>query len=420
MTENTNKFSRSLPTILVVITCISLALMIPPTLAAQPTYNSQVQLSAGSLLNKPGISYDLSILDEFMREGSVNILYDLGSGTSFYIYRCHFHENLSVLIFEIEPSDLSINESKKDSIDLTGLSVNIVIPTEIGHDGLEQVLIPAVNIDPETFEWGSALRAELAWLQDLSIINGLTPEDLDQIVMMAKHGQEDFLSMALYDNKNTTWIQYLMPDDILTLDDTFGELPFHISIDDIPPKTPGEYPYEGKPAPDEETHYSAIVAAIIVLVMLGTFSYSRLKRRSILDNLNRKNIFEHVKANPGVHFKKLLRELGFQPGALSYHLNVLEKEEFIKSIQDSNYRRFYLYGTKSDFKIILTTIQLRILSVVNERPGITQSKISRAIGKNRMLVHYHIKILVDAGIISLEKSGRESLCFTTDNASPYL
>jgi predicted transcriptional regulator len=105
---------------------------------------------------------------------------------------------------------------------------------------------------------------------------------------------------------------------------------------------------------------------------------------------------------------------------MSYHLNVLEKGEFIKSIQDGNYRRFYLFGTKSDLKIALTTIQLRILSIVNERPGISQVKISESIGKNRMLVNYHIKILIDAGVLALEKSGRESHCFTTETTALYL
>ena len=79
-----------------------------------------------------------------------------------------------------------------------------------------------------------------------------------------------------------------------------------------------------------------------------------------------------------------------------------------------------MFGTKSDLKIALTSIQLRILSVVDERPGISQSSISKTIGKNRMLVNYHIKILSDAGIVLIEKSGRESACYTGSNAENYL
>ena len=224
--------------------------------------------------------------------------------------------------------------------------------------------------------------------------------------------------MALYEN--TSWAPYLIPDDLLVSNATFEQLPFQISPSDIPAKPPDEHIPSRHPTPTDEMPYSVILAVIIVLFALGTFSYSRLKRRSLLDNLNRKNIFEHIKSNPGIHFKKLLRELNFQPGAMSYHLNVLEKGEFIKSIQDGNYRRFYLYGAKSDLRIVLTTVQLRILSVVDERPGISQSKISRTIGSNRMLVNYHIKILMDAGILSLEKSGRESQCYTTNAAAYYL
>ncbi|MCK5561555.1 MAG: winged helix-turn-helix transcriptional regulator, partial [Thermoplasmata archaeon] len=173
-------------------------------------------------------------------------------------------------------------------------------------------------------------------------------------------------------------------------------------------------------SPNQFLYIILATTCVVVLIALGGFSYTRLKRRAILDNLNRKNIFEYIKANHGVHFKAILRELNFKPGAMSYHLNVLEKGEYIKSIQDGNYRRFYLFGTKSDLKIALTTIQLRILSIVNERPGISQVKISETIGKNRMLVNYHVKILIDAGVLALEKSGRESHCFTTETTALYL
>ena len=40
--------------------------------------------------------------------------------------------------------------------------------------------------------------------------------------------------------------------------------------------------------------------------------------------------------------------------------------------------------------------------------------------KNRMLVNYHIKILDDADLISMEKEGRRSMVYTTGNAETYL
>jgi predicted transcriptional regulator len=251
------------------------------------------------------------------------------------------------------------------------------------------------------------MRTELVWLTNQSVISGLNNSGIENISRSVQAGSEIFI-----DDDLDAFESNILNKEVEGWYDVYS---FSEGLDKW---LPGE-----QVTPSDEWNLYAIlglVIATVVLILMVTFSYTRLKRRAILDNLNRKNIFEHIKANQGVHFKALLRELNFKPGAMSYHLNVLEKGEYIKSIQDGNYRRFYLFGTKSDLKIALTTIQLRILSIVNERPGISQSGISKTIGKNRMLVNYHIKILADAGIISLERSGRESQCYTTGNAETYL
>lgn len=267
------------------------------------------------------------------------------------------------------------------------------------------VLESSIDIDPVKLDWVAAMRTELEWLTKQSVIFDLTAEKIDAISNSIEAGSETWFDNALWepgmDEINTEVINH------------FEVYSFSNGLED-------KFPTGEKPSPYRFFYTILAVTSTVVLIAITVFSYTRLKRRAILDNLNRKNIFEYIKANQGVHFKAILRELNFKPGAMSYHLNVLEKGEYIKSIQDGNYRRFYLFGTKSDLKIALTTIQLRILSIVNERPGISQVKISESIGKNRMLVNYHIKILIDAGVLALEKSGRESHCFTTENTALYL
>jgi predicted transcriptional regulator len=275
---------------------------------------------------------------------------------------------------------------------------------------------PIFNITPDEFNWVGAIKRELKWLSDNKVILNLPVDKIDSIVGPVAPGIEIFVD-------NNTPGDMIPTDSNPEVDGFFNLYSFHGQIYKYMPS--GGSPF-GEPVVNgtDEDPFSmmtlVIAGAIILILVVGPFAYTRLKRRSILDNLNRKNIFEYIKTNQGVHFKKLLRELNFQPGAMSYHLNVLEKGEYIKSIQDGNYRRFYLFGTKSDLKIALTTIQLRILSVVNERPGISQSKISDLIGKNRMVVNYHVRILTDAGIIAMEHSGRESQCFTTEITENYL
>ena len=305
----------------------------------------------------------------------------------------------------------SIDQDVKDILEFLNVDTTKWDYAERGDYSIPYwFLEPTVPIDPDEFDWVAAIRTELKWLIEKSIISGLSDEMIGNIAKNIRPGSEMFISSKFDDPEPLSY------DEIPGFHDMYS---FSTKIDKILPSQD-----LGSKTPDgrETFPYATlgVIGAIIILVALGSFSYTRLKRRAILDNINRKNIFEYIKANPGIHFKALLRELSFKPGAMSYHLNVLEKGEFIKSIQDGNYRRFYLYGTKSDLKIALTTIQLRILSVVDERPGISQAKISEAIGKNRMLVNYHIKILADAGVLSMEKSGRESQCFTTDSAANYL
>ncbi len=393
------------------ITLITIFLVIFLFISLAPVQASDLpenDFATEVLLTKSEFGYDLARFEPHIEAGTVNL-------TGFYyIYRSHFDRDLGVVL----------NEVNEPYAGVVGLSVSLVIPTEwqeappdnASYPGM--ILVPTVELDPETLDWELAMYTELKWLLNESIIKGLTEATLRDLGMKVGAGYAGWNARIVYENG--LWMPYNETEDPILV---FGGSGFQLNAQNLPDTVPYPMLSDGpKPAVKKDQDYGLlmIAGALIAIVLLGAFSYSRIKRRSVLDNLNRKNIFEHVKANPGIHFNKLIRELEMQPGALSYHLNVLEKKEYVKSIQDGNYRRFFLYGTSTDFKIALTSIQLRILSIVNERPGISQSKISKTIGKNRMLINYHVKILRDAGILSVEKSGRESLCFTTSSAMVYL
>jgi predicted transcriptional regulator len=146
---------------------------------------------------------------------------------------------------------------------------------------------------------------------------------------------------------------------------------------------------------------------------MGFLIYARAREKSVLDNVNRKLIFEAIKVQPGIHFMALSEQLGLAIGVISHHLNILEKSNLIKSMQDGKYRRFYLFDDKIEYKLVLTSIQQTILYIVKQDPGITQSGISEKMGKNKMVINYHIKILKDVGLLAVERNGRETNCFPT-------
>jgi DNA-binding MarR family transcriptional regulator len=152
-----------------------------------------------------------------------------------------------------------------------------------------------------------------------------------------------------------------------------------------------------------------VIAAIISLVM-----YSKIKRENLLKNAVRKRIFEHVKENPGIHYRAILNVLDLPMGVLSYHLNRLEKAQYIKSRQDGMFRRFYIRGPKTEMRFFLSDIQESILGVIKENHGISQSKIAEKINVSRKVVNYHINILDQAGLILVETRGRESACYPVE------
>jgi predicted transcriptional regulator len=56
---------------------------------------------------------------------------------------------------------------------------------------------------------------------------------------------------------------------------------------------------------------------------------------------NKLYIYKYILNSPGVHLRKLCRELGLAMGDTQYHLSILEKEGRIKSMIIGNHRHYY-------------------------------------------------------------------------------
>jgi DNA-binding MarR family transcriptional regulator len=161
--------------------------------------------------------------------------------------------------------------------------------------------------------------------------------------------------------------------------------------------------------------YAAVVAIIAIASMV---MYSKIKRDNLLKHAVRKRIHEYVKENPGAHYRAILDDLELSMGVLTYHLNRLERAEYLRSRQDGMYRRFFVTGRKTEVKFFLSDIQESILSTIRANQGISQSRIAESIGVTRKVVNYHVRILDQAGLIYMEDRGRETACFARECRSP--
>ena len=144
------------------------------------------------------------------------------------------------------------------------------------------------------------------------------------------------------------------------------------------------------------------------LVLMVLPLYARIKKHEVLDNKTRLAIHGLVVENPGMHYNEIIREFALTNGVAAYHLDVLEREGFVRSVRDGTLRRFYSSSTKvpGGHKDTPDQMRERILEMVNTNPGINQKTIVDDLGIGRTLVGYHLKTLIDEGYIEAHKQGR--------------
>ena len=151
---------------------------------------------------------------------------------------------------------------------------------------------------------------------------------------------------------------------------------------------------------------------ILLLVLLISYAlYSRIKGSEVLENVTRKQILDYISEHPGVHFRGIMKGLGISQGVLSHHLSTLEREEYIKSVKEGMYRRYYPADMKVTTTVHLNIPQQKILLCIKECPGIDLSSIVKRTGLSYKVVYYNTRLLQDLGLIYTRKEDGKILCY---------
>jgi predicted transcriptional regulator len=153
----------------------------------------------------------------------------------------------------------------------------------------------------------------------------------------------------------------------------------------------------------ETVRYSLLVALVPL--------YARLRRKQVLDNNARYLLHGIIIDNPGIHYRALLRELQLSNGVTTYHLDVLEREGFIRSVRDGRLRRFYSMNVVVPKERRLTPEALckQIKELVERTPGISQKQVIEELGMSRRVVGYHLKELVSKRVLTASRKGRNTV-----------
>jgi DNA-binding MarR family transcriptional regulator len=126
---------------------------------------------------------------------------------------------------------------------------------------------------------------------------------------------------------------------------------------------------------------------------------------------NQVKVYDCIRAHPGIHLRQISRELALGIGDVQYHLYRLEKDGSIRSVRRGLYRFFYpadLFGEMQSSilgALSLETPRELLLNVI-ELPDSTQEELSKLIGLSPPTISWHMKRLVDLGIIERRQRGR--------------
>ena len=138
--------------------------------------------------------------------------------------------------------------------------------------------------------------------------------------------------------------------------------------------------------------------------------------------VNRKLIFDYISENPGVHMRKISRDINIHLSTLRYHLDYLESEGLITCQKEDNLKLYFIAGKLDPNEKKLTPLlqQKRFRDIVMVIMGsheLTSLQIAEKLSMNASTTSKYINILENRGIISHKKVGREKIYHLNDEES---
>ena len=149
---------------------------------------------------------------------------------------------------------------------------------------------------------------------------------------------------------------------------------------------------------------------------------------------NRLYIYKYIVNYPGVHLRKICRELRLAMGDTQYQLSILEKEGRIKSMRVGNHRHYYpLTIPNEQNELILAFLRQEtireILIYLMENPGSSQQALANFMNVSAPTIKWYMSRLIESEIVMTSKEGKivrhfikdpKSLVSSLKNYMPHL
>ena len=142
----------------------------------------------------------------------------------------------------------------------------------------------------------------------------------------------------------------------------------------------------------------------------------RLTLEEVLENENRNKIIDLILKEPGIHFNELLRKTEIAAGNLVWHLDILETYKVVGKKRIGNFIAYFPYYQKNpisnlDLQLSKSKLTLEILEMIEKKPGLWNSIITKHFKVDHKTIQYHINKLKDLNLIRFKSDGRKKKIF---------
>lgn len=151
-----------------------------------------------------------------------------------------------------------------------------------------------------------------------------------------------------------------------------------------------------------------------------------LRKERLPSKFNRYTILKYILNNPGCSVSDINRQQKIPRGTTRYHIRRLEKEGKIVLRKVGKYLRIYPDSPsvdedeKSLLHYIRNTNYRKILCMILNKGGVTNSEISRKCGMDRSLTYRYLKRLLSNNIVSSYYEGKTKGYYIKKEIGPVL
>lgn len=144
--------------------------------------------------------------------------------------------------------------------------------------------------------------------------------------------------------------------------------------------------------------------AFVKLVGIGPL-YTRIERGTVLQNDNRRRVYDTIRGAPGCNTADLVRLTGMAEVVVRHHLRMLEEHQFVIMRPSGRLRTYFALDGRVDpqlagvYGVLKDESRRLVATAVVDGPGATQKEIAERTGISQRLVSYHLGRLENDGLV---------------------